>query len=80
MHCEVKKGIVLFYLSDQLAMTKQLDLMAGRMPLRHLLHQLLHRRLQRLATLVAVGCWTEHSLWWPTFAAEMRNFNRKTVN
>ena len=44
------------------------------MPLRHLVQQLLHRRLQRLAMLVAVGCWTEHSLWWPTFAAEMGIF------
>jgi hypothetical protein len=80
MYCEVEKGIVLYYLTYQLAMTKQLDLMAGRMPLRHLLQQLLQRRLQQLATLVAVGCWTEHSLSWPTFAVAMGIFNRKKVN
>ena len=35
------------------------------------------RLLRRLAMLVAVGCWTEHSLCWPTFAAAMGIFNRK---
>ena len=64
----------------QVAMAEQLDPMAGRMPLRHLPQQLRQRRLQRLAALVAVGCWSVHTLWWLTFAAVMGIFDLKKLN